>query len=189
MSCATQSAQDVIGQSVGDVPPGSAQVFNAEKSSSRVAVSALVEPDLDQDEFGDETQDLCPRSAAIHKSPCPRVSVSSFALAGKGSALLLVSTDAITPVTASGTVPLPAQKHAHASALLRLSPVTQTVAPGQIAQFVLPFPKPLVSALRRLPRKRSLQLSLEASAAPDLAGAVTTSSSSVRLRGQASRKR
>jgi hypothetical protein len=186
MNCMTSSAQDVIGVSVGDVPPGSAQVFSVEKSSSRVAVSALVEPDADHDGFGDETQDRCPQSASLHDAVCPRISLSSFALGGRVSAQLLVAADAIVPVTASGTVRLPgrAKKRTGTSTQLRLSPVTQTVAPGQIAQFTLPFPKPLLSALRKLPRGRSLQLSLEAGAT-DLAGAVTTTGGTVRLRGQA----
>jgi hypothetical protein len=177
-------AGDHYGYFAGNLPTGSAGTF--EQADGRVAVSALVEPDADHDGFGDETQDRCPQSASLHDAVCPRISLSSFALGGRVSAQLLVAADAIVPVTASGTVRLPgrAKKRTGTSTQLRLSPVTQTVAPGQIAQFTLPFPKPLLSALRKLPRGRSLQLSLEAGAT-DLAGAVTTTGGTVRLRGQA----
>ena len=189
LNCATSSPQDVIGQALGDAPPGSTQDLKKESPGKRVAVSAVVEPDVDGDGFGDETQDRCPRSAAIQLVPCPIVKLASFALARKGSALLLVASDQDVPVTVSGAVSLPrgTKRGARASAQIQLSPVTQRVAPGQIAQFELRFPKGLRSALARLPRRRSLSLSLEARAT-DLVG-VTTSAAGVRLKGQAPRRR
>jgi hypothetical protein len=36
-----------------------------------VLVNGTVEPDADGDEYGDETQDLCPGNAAVHATACP----------------------------------------------------------------------------------------------------------------------
>jgi hypothetical protein len=186
LNCVSKTAQDVVGQGLGNVPPGSTQAFGKEELNSRVAVSAVVEPDVDRDGYGDETQDSCPRRAAIQTGPCPPVRMASFALAKRESALVLVTSDLEVPVTVSGTVSVPkaAGASARRPARIRLSAMAQTVAPGQIAQFVLSFPKALKSALRKLPRNRSLRLGLDA-AGTGPTGAVTTSSSSVRLRGQA----
>ena len=182
--CETESSQDVLGQSVGDSPLGSTQDFK-EVPNKRVAVSALVEPDVDRDGWGDETQDKCPRSAAIQLVQCSRLTLASYAIARKGSALLLVSTDGVVPVTASGTVKLGkgSKKRARTSVQARLAAVTQTVAPGQIAKFKLVFPKSLKAALAKLPQKRSLPLKLEAKAT-DLTGSVTTTTTSLKLKGR-----
>ena len=51
-----------------DVLPGTTRNFFAE--SDQLSVSAVLEPDADQDGFGDETQDQCPTNAANH-GPCP----------------------------------------------------------------------------------------------------------------------
>jgi hypothetical protein len=173
MNCMTSSAQDVIGVSVGDVPPGSAQVFSVEKSSSRVAVSALVEPDADHDGFGDETQDRCPQSAAVQVA-CPPLSVDAVAEPpSRGSVVVLVATSAEAPIAVSG-----------ATAGFELTAPQKPVSTGVIAAFTLPFPVRLKSRLAKLPKARSLTLRVTAEGRY-LAGVAAADTLTVKLRGRA----
>ena len=71
--------------------------------ASRVAVSAIVEPDVDGDGFGDETQDKCPQSAAF-QAECPLISLDQFAVVGRSSITLLVIADHEAPVTVTATI-------------------------------------------------------------------------------------
>jgi hypothetical protein len=81
-------------------------------TKNRLNLKAVVEPDVDGDGFGDETQDLCPRDLAIHTA-CPKPVISGMrffhssfyvnksgapiaASAGKGSKLTLTLSAAST---------------------------------------------------------------------------------------------
>jgi hypothetical protein len=60
----TTVAGDNYGLGAGTPTPGSSQAFSSGTfDMARVDVSAKVEPDVDGDGFGDETQDLCPSQA------------------------------------------------------------------------------------------------------------------------------
>ncbi len=168
-------------------PPQDGQTATAEPGVSGLGLlNATIEPDADHDGYGDETQDGCPASAASHTTcpPAKLISLSSFALVRKSSVLVLVSTDATAPVSVSGSVKLPKgpRKRAHASALVKLPAATQTVAPGQIAQLTLKFPKVLTTALARLPKGKSLKLEID-TAATNATGQASTSKSTAKLRG------
>ena len=52
-----------------DPPPGTTATYEPDVDL-QIDVSAILEPDADQDGFGDETQDQCPTNAATH-GPCP----------------------------------------------------------------------------------------------------------------------
>ena len=92
---------DVMGTSRQPPADRGAPVFG-EFKSARVAVSVIVEPDVDGDGFGDETQDKCPQSAAF-QGECPQISLDQFAVVGKSSITLLVIADHEAPVTVTGT--------------------------------------------------------------------------------------
>ena len=55
-----QSISDVVNQGTTDDPPGSFTLAGSGLANERVNVSAQLEPDIDSDGFGDETQDRCP---------------------------------------------------------------------------------------------------------------------------------
>ena len=59
---------------VGDIPPGTMDLFTNE--TFHHDVSAILEPDADHDQFGDETQDQCPTNAST-QGPCPVTPVTS----------------------------------------------------------------------------------------------------------------
>ena len=70
-ACVTGNADDHSWSHNGSVEVGSEYQFAA-GVFVRVPVVAAIEPDVDRDGFGDETQDGCPRSAAA-QVPCPPV--------------------------------------------------------------------------------------------------------------------
>ncbi|MFI5027662.1 MAG: hypothetical protein ACHQCF_01610 [Solirubrobacterales bacterium] len=157
-------------------------VFNP-VANDRVAVSAVVEPDVDGDGFGDETQDKCPQSAAF-QIECPAIGIEDFAVAGNGAVTVLLTADHEAPVTVTGAVR--AGKKSKRKALkgggLTLSGGTQTVVPGKLAKFKLKFSAKLKSQLRSLPHGKSLTLSVVASA-KNAAGQTFTKTTAVKLKG------
>ncbi|HYG96770.1 MAG TPA: hypothetical protein VD741_06635 [Solirubrobacterales bacterium] len=159
---------------------GSTSTIAAEEGGLQNPIVVFVEPDADNDGFGDETQDQCPQSAAV-QSPCPVIALSSSATAQKGLAQVLVTSNQQASVTVAGTVNLGKGKTA------KLNGGTQIVAPGTIAKFTLLFTQRLKTKLKQLSRKRFLWLNLT-STAPNVVGPPTVSSLKVKLKGQAKPK-
>ena len=58
------------GQPSADLPPGSTATFT-QAANIQLDISAILEPDADNDGFGDETQDRCPTSAATQNECVP----------------------------------------------------------------------------------------------------------------------
>jgi hypothetical protein len=186
--CATTSSEDKLGIKEGDVAPGSKATYTPVEKI-QLALSVTIEPDADNDGFGDETQDKCPRSAKL-QTECPLISLSSFGIASRNSALMLVASSSSAPVavTATVTVPGKAKKGKKGKAkTLKLTGGTQTVAPGQLAQFVVAYSVPLKAALSALSPKKSLALTVSASAT-DATGLPSSSATTLRLKGQAKPK-
>ena len=114
---------------------------------------------------------------------CPAVVLDAYAVAGKGSATVLVSSSTAAPITVGATVALPKgpKGKAGSSAQVKLKPVTQNVTPGKIGKFKLKFPATLKSAITALPPGKSLTLKIAASAT-NVAGAVSTDKSKLKLK-------
>ena len=155
---------------------GSTNPFIPITAEARFPVAAIIEPDADNDGFGDETQDLCPQLAAF-QTACPVVTLDASGNARRGSATVLITATSQAPVTVAGTVKLGKGKTA------KLKGGTQVVAPGTIAKFTLFFPKSVKERLKALSRKQSLKLSIVASAT-DLVGRVSSDSLVLKLKGQ-----
>ncbi len=167
------------GGGVGSTTP----FITVPESEVRIPVFAVLEPDADNDGYGDETQDKCPTSAATHDAcPAPTVvppvTLSTSATSKKGSAKILVTSSTQASVTVVGTVRLGKGKTA------KLNGGTQLVSPGTLAKFTLLFPKALKEKLKALSPKRSLTLTVTTTA-PNSAGALTTNELKVKLKGQA----
>jgi uncharacterized repeat protein (TIGR01451 family) len=69
----TTSAADLIRvKNPPDAPVGMSATFpGAALNDLKIGASAVIEPDADGDNFGDETQDSCPNDPAVHAGPCP----------------------------------------------------------------------------------------------------------------------
>ncbi len=168
---------DVVGAFTGTAPTGGTAAYE-EGNELRVSAVALLEPDADNDGFGDETQDKCPQIATV-QTPCPVVAVdASSVIKRKGSVVVLVTADSAAPVKITGTAKLGKGKKA------KLSSKTLTVVPGKVTRFTVNYPRKLKKKLKALKRSKSLQLTLTASAT-DLIGRVTTDRLKTRLKGQA----
>ncbi len=146
-----------------------------------VPVSAVLEPDADNDGFGDETQDKCPQSAATQLE-CPVIVLDSFPLAKKSSIVVLVAASESGSVTVSGSAKLPKASKASSSAKATLKKVKKNVTAGKIARFTLKFPGNLKAALKGLPSGKSITVKLQASAT-NVAGQVSKDKAKVKLKG------
>lgn len=174
--CESPDPADEIALRAGNsVVPGTYQFEN--KSELQVPVVAKIEPDVDGDGYGDETQDKCPQSAA-YQTACPVVTIGSKPFVGKKAVTLYVATSLSAPVGVTATVSLGNGKKA------TLNAATKTVAPGTVTPFKLALTKTVTKALEELPTKQSLQLSIVASAT-NVTGSPSTRTSKVKLRGRA----
>jgi hypothetical protein len=178
--CETSSPADIFGAIEGAAPQGSASPYEESAGEARVPVVAVLEPDLDNDGFGDETQDKCPQSAAL-QTACPSIVLSASSIVKKGLVTVLVTSTSQAPVTVVGTAKLGKGKSA------TLKGGTQVVAPGAIARFTLLFPKTLKSKLKELSTKQRLTLNLTATAT-NVAGQPSSKALKVKLKGQAKPK-
>lgn len=72
----------------------------------RVAVFGTLEPDVDKDGYGDDSQDACPQSAAFQNA-CPVLSISQKLSASRSAISVLASASVNTSLTASASVRVP----------------------------------------------------------------------------------
>jgi len=173
--CDTKDPADTYAAATGGTPTGS--VFRVERSTGlQVPITARVEPDVDGDGYGDETQDQCPQSAS-YQTPCPVVTVSSLSLIHPKAVTVYVSSSLSAPIAVSGTVKLGKGKTA------TLGTPGQTVAPGTLGRFNLALTKPVLKTLAALTTKKALTLTISASAT-NVTGSPSTATSTVKLRGQ-----
>jgi hypothetical protein len=172
----TEEAGSVLGGFLGDAQPGSTVDFSFEAPNARVPVSAVVEPDADNDGFGDETQDKCPQGAAL-QTACPLVTIDSVTQVTRRSVRLLVATSQAAPVAVIGVVSLGKGKKATISA------GPKTVPAGKLVGFTLKFPKKLKARLLELEPRKKLTLKITASATNG-AGLVSTEETQAKLKGQ-----
>jgi hypothetical protein len=178
--CQATEPADKIVYLEGQPALGSTTEFPNEEEEIGIPVKARIEPDVDGDGYGDETQDKCPQSAA-YQTACPVVTISSLPTAGKKAVTLYISTSLSAPVGVTATVPLGKGKTA------TLTAAAQTVAPGTLAAFTLTLTPEVAKALKALPTKKSLTMSITASAT-NVTGSPSTSATTVKLPGQAKPK-
>jgi hypothetical protein len=173
--CETKDPADTYAAATGGTPIGS--TFKVERATGlQVPITARVEPDVDGDGYGDETQDQCPQSAA-YQTPCPVVTVSSLSMSHPKAVTVYISSSLSAPIAVTGTVKLGKGKTP------TLTTPGQTVAPGTLGRFNLAFTKQVRKTLAALSPKKSLTLTVTASAT-NVTGSPSTATSTVKLRGQ-----
>jgi hypothetical protein len=174
--CETGSPSDRVGVIVGTAPPGSTVAISEEGVGLQNPVVVFVEPDADNDGYGDETQDACPQSAAF-QTPCPTITLDSIAVSGQSKATVYVTASTDAPVKVAGTVKLGKGK------TTKLSGGTHQVPAGKIVHFTLKFNAKLKAKLKELDPSQKLTLKITASAT-NVAGQVSTDVSKVKLKSQ-----
>jgi len=175
-TCQTEDPVDVAADFTG-VPPIGATPVTKPYKGFQVPVTAKIEPDVDGDGYGDETQDGCPQSAAYHTA-CPVIALGGTPIAGKKAVNYYASSSLTASVAVTATVKLPKGKKA------TLNATTATVNPGAPVKFTMTLNKSVTKVLQGLPKNKSLTATITASA-NNLTGAPTVTTSTVKLRGQA----
>jgi hypothetical protein len=174
---------DVIGVAAGDQGVGANAAYSP-TPEGQVPLTATIEPDVDKDGFGDETQDKCPTSAA-QQNPCPILKLKAVTMPpGKGSIRVLVASDAQAAITVSASAKV---KKGKKTVVTQLSPVVQLVSPGEIITYTINFNKALKDALKALPKAKSINLEIVAEG-KSLSGAGTTERLTAKVKGQAKAK-
>jgi hypothetical protein len=182
----------VSGVVTGDFPLGEIRSIE-DKGAIGAPVTAISEPDRDQDGYGDETQDGCERSAAI-QGGCPTVTPSAVAKVEPGAIVVSVRTDSEGLVKVAGQtgwrLPPKAKKGAKASKRIGkrfVVPLRATeekaVPPGSETVFRVPLPKSVKRRLGGMKASRSLNATITATAT-DLAYRETSTTVTVKLRGR-----
>lgn len=164
----------------GATTPGKATIIRVEEGKAatgidaamKVAPAGAVEPDVDGDGYGDETQDGCPQSAEFHTA-CPTVSFAPSYTVGARTIQVQVRSSATTPVSVTGASPGPGILHA-----------AKQLRQGKPAQITVPISASILSQLRRLSPHRALHLRLRAHAT-DVTGAPSSDHLIIRLPGRA----
>jgi hypothetical protein len=157
---------NVLGAHADDIPVGSTGSF-FEFEELQAAVSAIIEPDGDGDGYGDETQDLCPQSAALQTS-CPIATVSSSPIVKRRHILLLVNVSSPAMATVYGQAKWsfrsPPKRQARQSKTrkltARLDGGTQTLQPDRVGRFKLALPKAVLRGLNQITPRESIGVKL-----------------------------
>jgi len=184
LACLTTEVEDHTWSYPGSIEAGATQQFAA-GAFVRVPLVATIEPDIDGDGYGDETQDQCPQSAAYHEA-CPVVALEARALRKGKSLRLLVTSSMAAEVTVYGQAMWgfkPKRKDlGRRNLIVALYGGTKAVAAGQPARFPIRYSKAVKRRLRRLTPKESIRTRITVTA-PNLAGAPTTEVLKPRLHG------
>jgi hypothetical protein len=171
--CETSESGDVVGISTESVKLGSSPAFPIPDAERLLSVMAVVEPDLDGDGYGDETQDFCPASAARQEF-CATIVHQAAAIVERGRVTVLVTASGPATATVSGKVKLGGGRSA------KLAPVTKAVKPPRIARLVLKLPAKVKKALAGLRRGQTLPMAVLAKVTDEI-GRTDTATGRLRL--------
>lgn len=160
--------------------PGTALSFSSSTPDRSTAIWAAVEPDVDGDGFGDETQDSCPQSA-LTQTICPPIALAATRVAWSRGFKAITTANLPGTVAAGGTVKLPADRGRKASTL-KFKSKALAVAPGRLTTVTLKFPKRLTSALKTLRRKKRLTVKVALNTTGP--GSTATKRFTLKIRGQ-----
>lgn len=187
VTCETGNPSDVLGTTLSDVQPGQSGDFFP-VTGSQLALSVTVEPDLDHDGYGDETQDGCPAVATV-QSPCPRVTATPKATVKQRAILVQVEVSSPASVQVFGQIswkvhqkPAAANDPGARGLTVGLS-ASRARAVQSTAVFRMPLGKTVKKRLGRLSPSRALRARLTARVT-DLAGRITDRRFRVRLPGR-----
>jgi hypothetical protein len=189
LGCEPGNVGDVAAVFSGDAALGKIRSV-VEEPFFQAAVSVVIEPDVDGDGYGDETQDKCPQSAT-RQSECPEVTVTASGAAKEKSIVVSVGVSSEATIDVFGQVGWgyranPKLKTAGGKPkrlIIALSGPQKTVLPGTPVSFRVPLRKAVLRRLERLTPKASLVARLTVSST-DLAGRVKHRRLNVRLKGR-----
>jgi len=192
--CETSEKGDHTWSYGGSAGLGSTHLFAANEKLL-VPLVAVIEPDRDNDGYGDETQDKCPQSAA-YQGPCPTISLDAFPIVLKRSVLVLVGASEAASVQVFGQVgwrprhkggalasKAPKPDNKSKGVIVGLSGGLTTVKPGEITPFNVKLPKSVLRHLGQISPKQVVKGKITARAT-DLAGRPAEHTITIRLKGR-----
>lgn len=169
---------------VTDVPIGQELDVTSTTAGSRLAVFATIEPDVDADGFGDESQDLCPKRADM-QTACPAAAITKARAKPdrrKPRLKLLVTTNTQASVKLTGSARLP-KIGSRSARTIRFKSSTRQSSTAGVTSFTVNYPAKLRAVLKSLTRKKRVKLTFKLTATGLIDSAAKTYRTS--LRGQA----
>jgi hypothetical protein len=180
-----KAEDNFAGLAKGNIPVGEGRSYEVLTDTGVPAV-AIVEPDVDGDGYGDESQDKCPWRPLFH-DPCPTV---EFALRTqairRGAALASAYINATATVRASAEVMIPRSKKTLPPRVVPIDLGAQLVSANVPATFRVPLPKAAIKRLAKMRHREKLKVKITAvaSGAPELEGETRTRELTVRIPGR-----
>lgn len=178
-------AMNLAGRVAGDWAPGESRRFEVLVGIG-VPVVVRVEPDQDNDGYGDETQDGCPASAAL-QTPCPVLGVKTSRTVKPNAVLISVATSNESAVQVLGQVQWQ-EKRPDGGGKLRTfglgEKAPQMIAAGATGVFRLKLWGAIKRHLDQLPPQQTLRVKVRIGVT-DVFHAVTVKTLNVRLHGRA----
>ena len=184
--CLTGNVEDHTWSYSGPVEVGSPYQFAA-GVQVRVPVVAVIEPDVDGDGFGDETQDGCPRSSSSI-APCPLVT-TTFTMKPKGNSIIAnVRVSSAASVQVFGQVSWqvrgkPKLRANHGLTVGISAGGPRQVSTGETKKFRVPLSKPILRRLGRITPHQALR-ALMTVRTTDIAGKITDQRRRLKLKGR-----
>ncbi len=171
----------------GDIPVGQTGTATIAWPNLRVNVAATVEPDADNDGFGDDTQDACPTDAT-RQTACPTppdkrapklalISSSTQNVLANRRVVVSVTSDENGTATASGNLSVPG-----ASRTFKLRSAKATVTAGKRTSLRLRVSSKALQAAKRATRRGRRVRARVTIVVRDGAGNVATAKKTVKVR-------
>lgn len=156
--CYTNNVPDQSDFTAGYRAIGSTFVPEGVSPATLPNIWAMLEPDVDKDGYGDETQDQCPQSAAL-QTACPVLAISQSLAAAKGVITVTAVASADTSLTAVASVKVPKLGSKSAATVTFASPATAFAA-GQLKSIKLKLPSRVKSALKATKKSKRLKFTV-----------------------------
>jgi hypothetical protein len=184
LACNTGSPGDRVGETLGNGQPGQSEPFFP-STGYQLPLVVTIEPDIDGDGYGDETQEPCPNVITV-QVPCPPVTFEQNVEAKKRAILVQAEVSSQASVQVFGRIGWQVRPSGDRDRRLIVGlnggPAC-TVLPDRSATFRLPLGKAVKRRLGRLDASQSLRAKLTVRVI-DLAGRVTTQRIRLRLPGR-----
>jgi hypothetical protein len=147
--CSTGNAGDT--GTASSVMTAGTNFVDSPVTTYRADISAVIEPDADNDGYGDETQDKCPQSAAFQNA-CPVLSISQQLSASSKKIKILATASVDSSLTATAKVALSSKKSA------TIKSKATSFAAGKLKTITLSLPSSVKTALKNKSLKATVTL-------------------------------
>lgn len=159
--CAAVGENMALGAYAGE-PVGTLLDLSLPGPNLMPAIWATLEPDVDKDGFGDETQDLCPQGADF-QTACPVPVLAVFRVPSASGFKAIATTSIATTVVLNGSFKTRASKGKRSRTVKFKSKKFKT-SPGKITSVSLKWPRSLNQALDALDSRSKLLVKVSVTA-------------------------